>query len=221
MTWQDILQLILYFGLLTITTPILGMYMARVFMGKSTPFTPILSPIERGVYRLAGINPTEEQDWRKYALSLLIFNIIGFVMVFALQLLQGVLPLNPANIASTSPHLAFNIATSFMTNTNWQAYGGETTMSYLTQMMGLAVQNFLSASTGIAVMVALARGLANKSSKILGNFWSDMVKSTLYVLLPLSMVLAVILIGQGVVQNLNPYVEAQTLSGATQYLPQG
>ncbi|MCL4255916.1 MAG: potassium-transporting ATPase subunit KdpA, partial [Anaerolineae bacterium] len=221
MTGQDVIQLVLYFGLLIIATPILGAYMARIFMGKSTPFTPILAPIERGIYRLAGINPTEEQEWHKYALSLLIFNLIGFVMVFALQMLQGSLPLNPANVTSTSPDLAFNTATSFMTNTNWQAYGGETTMSYLTQMLGLAVQNFLSASTGIAVMVALARGLANKSSKILGNFWSDMVKTTLYVLLPLSIIVAVMLIGQGVVQNLNPYVEAQTLSGETQYLPQG
>lgn len=221
MTGQDVIQLILYFGLLIIATPILGTYMARIFMGKSTPLTPILAPIEKGIYRLAGINPTEKQGWRKYALSLLMFNLIGFVMVFTLQMLQGILPLNPTNVPATSPDLAFNTATSFMTNTNWQAYGGETTLSYLTQMVGLAVQNFLSASTGIAVMVALARGLANKSSKILGNFWSDMVKSTLYVLLPLSVVLAVILIGQGVVQNLNPYVEAQTLSGETQLIPQG
>ena len=187
--------------------------------GQIHALSPILRPAETLLYWLAGINPTEEQNWRKYALSLLIFNAIGFLVVFLLQLLQGILPLNPANASGTSLHLAFNTAVSFTTNTNWQAYGGETTMSYLTQMLGLAVQNFLSASTGIAVMVALAHGLANKSSKILGNFWSDMVKSTLYVLLPLSIVLAVILIGQGVVQNLKPYVEAQTLSDETQYLP--
>jgi len=221
MIGQDVIQLVLYFGLLIIATPILGTYMARLFTGKSTPLTRILAPVENGIYRLGGITPTEEQDWRKYAVAMMVFNIIGFVVVFTLQMLQGGLPLNPANVPSTTPHLAFNTATSFMTNTNWQSYGGETTMSYLTQMLGLAVQNFLSAATGIAVMVALARGLANKSSKILGNFWSDIVKSTLYVLLPLSIIVAVILISQGVVQNLTPYVEAQTLSGEAQYLPQG
>ena len=221
MIGQDVIQLVLYFGLLIIATPILGTYMARLFTGKSTPLTRILTPVENGIYRLGGINPTEEQDWRKYAVAMMVFNIIGFLVVFTLQMLQGGLPLNPANVPSTTPHLAFNTATSFMTNTNWQSYGGETTMSYLTQMLGLAVQNFLSAATGIAVMVALARGLANKSSKILGNFWSDIVKSTLYVLLPLSIIVAVILISQGVVQNLTPYVEVQTLSGEAQYLPQG
>lgn len=221
MTWQDILQIIVYFGLLIIATPILGTYMARVYMGKTTPLSPILRPIETVIYRLAGINPTEEHHWRGYVMALLIFNGLGFVMVFLLQLLQGILPLNPANLPATSLHLAFNTAVSFTTNTNWQAYGGETTMSYLTQMLGLAVQNFLSASTGIAVMVALTRGLANKTSQSLGNFWSDMVKTVLYVLLPLSIIVAIALIGEGVVQNFNPYIEAQTLSGETQLIPQG
>lgn len=221
MTPTDILQLVIYFGLLIIATPILGGYMANVYLSKKTILSPILHTIENGIYRLAGINPNEEQQWGKYAISLLIFNLIGFAMVFALQLLQGVLPLNPANVPSTSLHLAFNTATSFMTNTNWQSYGGETTLSYLTQMLGLGVQNFLSASTGMAVMVALTRGLANKTSKSLGNFWSDMVKSTLYILLPLSILMAIFLIGQGVVQNFNIYTEAQTLSGQTQLLPQG
>jgi K+-transporting ATPase ATPase A chain len=221
MTWLDMAQLVIYFGLLIIATPILGTYMARVYMGKSTPLSPILRPIETIIHRLAGINPTEEQNWRKYALSLLVFNAIGFFAVFLLQLLQGMLPLNPANLSGTSLHLAFNTAVSFTTNTNWQAYGGETTMSYLTQMLGLTVQNFLSASTGIAVIIALTRGLANKSSKVLGNFWSDMVKSTLYILLPLSIIMALVMVGQGVIQNFNPYVEAQTLSGETQLIPQG
>jgi K+-transporting ATPase ATPase A chain len=221
MTALDVLQLVIYFGLLIIATPIFGGYMAMVYMGKQTIFTPLLRPIENGIYRLAGINPDEEQRWGKYAVSLLIFNLIGFATVFALQLLQGSLPLNPANVPATSLHLAFNTATSFMTNTNWQSYGGETTMSYFTQMLGLGVQNFLSASTGMAVMVALTRGLANKSSKSLGNFWADMVKSTLYILLPLSIIMAVILMSQGVVQNFNTYTEAQTLSGQTQLLPQG
>jgi len=221
MTLLDVLQIALYFGLLIIATPIVGGYMANVYMGKRIFITPILRPIENGIYRLVGINPNEEQRWGKYAVSLVVFNLIGFVMVFLLQILQGSLPLNPANMPSTSLHLAFNTATSFMTNTNWQSYGGETTMSYLTQMLGLGVQNFLSASTGMAVMVALARGLANKSSKSLGNFWSDMLKSTLYVLLPLSIIVAVVLIGQGVVQNFNTYTTAQTISGQTQLLPQG
>lgn len=221
MTGLDILQLVIYFGLLIIATPILGTYMARVYMGKSTPLTPILAPIERGIYRLAGINPTEGQHWHRYVLALLIFNGLGFVMVFLLQLSQGILPLNPAHLPATSLHLAFNTAVSFMTNTNWQAYAGETTMSYLTQTLGLAVQNFLSASTGIAVMVALTRGLANKTSSSLGNFWSDIVKTVLYILLPLSVVMAIVLMGEGVVQNFNPYVEAQTLSGETQLIPQG
>lgn len=177
--------------------------------------------MENLIYRLAGINPTEEQAWGKYALALLLFNGLGFLAVFLLQLLQGILPLNPTNLSATSLHLAFNTSASFMTNTNWQSYGGKTTMSYLTQMLGLGVQNFLSASTGIAVMVALTRGLANKSSKSLGNFWSDMVKSVLYLFLPLSIIMAVVLVGEGVVQNFNPYVEAQTLSGETQLIPQG
>jgi len=221
MTWQDILQIALYFGLLIIATPLLGGYIARLYTGKPTLLSPILRPVENLIYRLAGINPTEAQPWRKYALALLIFNGIGFLAVFLLQILQGILPLNPANLPATSLHLAFNTAVSFTTNTNWQAYGGETTMSYLTQMLGLGVQNFLSASTGIAVMVALTRGLANKSSKSLGNFWSDMVKTVLYLLLPLSIIMAVVLVGEGVVQNFNPYVEAQTLSSETQLIPQG
>ncbi|MDX2078471.1 MAG: potassium-transporting ATPase subunit KdpA [bacterium] len=221
MTILDVLQIVLYFGLLIIATPLLGSYMARVFMGKPTFLTPIVRPIETLIYRLSGINPEKEQNWIGYAGALIIFNLFGFLAVFALQLLQGSLPLNPANVPSTSLHLAFNTATSFMTNTNWQSYGGETTMSYLTQMLGLAVQNFLSAATGIAVMVALVRGLANRTSKMLGNFWSDMLKANLYILLPLSIILAVVLVGQGVVQNFNPYVEAQTLSGQTQLLPQG
>ena len=221
MTILDVLQIVLYFGLLIIATPLLGSYMARVFMGKPTFLTPIVRPVETLIYRLSGINPEKEQNWVGYAGALLIFNLFGFLTVFALQLLQGSLPLNPANVPSTSLHLAFNTASSFMTNTNWQSYGGETTMSYLTQMLGLAVQNFLSAATGIAVMVALVRGLANKTSKMLGNFWSDMLKANLYILLPLSIILAIVLVGQGVVQNFTPYVEAQTLSGQTQLLPQG
>ena len=221
MTLLELLQIVLFLGVLIVCTPILGGTMARVFSGQTTPLSFAVRPLENLVYRLIGVNPAEEQNWRAYALALLVFNIIGFVFVFALQLLQGALPLNPAGLPNVEPFLAFNTATSFMTNTNWQSYAGEITLSPLTQMIGLGVQNFVSAATGIAVVVALTRGLIGRSGKLLGNFWVDLTRSILYVLLPLSLVLALVLISQGVVQNFNAPVAATTLSGETQMLPQG
>ncbi len=226
MSTLDWTQIILYFALLIICTPFLGRYMAKVLQGEHTILTPILRPLERGIYWLAGVNPRVEMTWRHYALAMLAFNVLGFLVLLLLQRLQAILPLNPAQLPAVGWLSAFNTATSFMTNTNWQGYGGETTMSYLTQMMGLNVQNFVSAATGVAVVVALARGLSRNSqvkteAKTLGNFWVDLVRCTLYILLPLSILLAVILVSQGVVQNWSPYVEARTLTGATQLLPQG
>lgn len=221
MSALELLQLVVYFGLLIVCTPILGGYMARVFKGERTPLTFILRPVERIFYTLAGVKADEEQDWKRYALALFAFNIGGFLIVLIMQLIQGALPLNPAKLGNVEPSLAFNTATSFMTNTNWQSYAGETTLSYFTQMIGLTVQNFVSAATGIAVVIALTRGLVRHTAQTIGNFWVDLVRSTLYVLLPLSVVLALVLISQGVVQNYNDPVTATTLAGETQTLPQG
>jgi K+-transporting ATPase ATPase A chain len=221
MTPLELLQIIVYFGLLIVLTPLLGGYTARVFMGERTFLSPVLRPVESIIYRLTGVKADEEQDWRGYAVELVTFNIVGFLVVFVLQLGQGALPLNPAELPNVEATLAFNTATSFMTNTNWQSYAGETTMSYATQMLGLAVQNFVSAATGIAVVVALTRGLARRSAQTIGNFWGDLVRATLYVLLPLSLILALVLVSQGVVQNFNAPVEATTLTGASQIIPQG
>lgn len=221
MTALEMLQLIVFFGTLIISARLLGGYMARVYEGKPVWLTPLLRPIETAIYRLAGVDPTGEMAWRAYAAALLLFNILGFAVVLALQLTQAALPLNPAKLGNVELFSAFNTATSFMTNTNWQGYAGETTMSYATQMLGLAVQNFVSAATGMAVVVVLTRGLVRKNAKSLGNFWADLTCSILYILLPLSIALAVILAGQGVVQNFSGPVEAQSLSGEIQTLPQG
>lgn len=221
MTPPELLQILMYIGLLIVCTPLLGGYMARVFSGERSLFSPVLRPVERAIYRLAGVNPDVEQNWKQYALGMLVFSVLGFVALFLLQILQGILPLNPAGLSGVEPFLAFNTATSFMTNTNWQAYGGETTLSYLTQMIGLNVQNFVSAATGVAVVLALTRGLVRRSGQTIGNFWADLVRCTLYVFLPLCVVLALLLVSQGAVQNFNGYAEATTLSGETQFIPQG
>ncbi len=217
----EVAQIVLYLLLLVAITPLLGGYMQRVLAGERTLLSPVLRPVESLFYQLAGVRPDEEQSWKQYTLALLVFNVLGFLVLFLIQLLQGVLPLNPEKLAGVEPFLAFNTATSFMTNTNWQAYAGEITLSQLTQMLGLGVQNFLSASTGIAVVVALTRGLVRKSATTLGNFWADLVRATLYILLPLALVLALILVSQGVVQNFNANITVTTLSGAEQVLPQG
>ncbi|MCE9618336.1 MAG: potassium-transporting ATPase subunit KdpA [Planctomycetes bacterium] len=216
MTLNGTLQLLLYIvALLALAKP-LGWFMARVYEGKPCGLGWLLGPIERLVYRLGGVRAVDEMSWRHYTVAVLVFNAIGFLFVYALQRLQGMLPLNPQGFSAVTADSSFNTAVSFATNTNWQGYGGETTMSYLTQMLALGVQNFVSAATGMAVLVALIRGLARRSSRTIGNFWVDLTRSTLYILLPLSIVLAVVLVSQGVVQTFKPY-QSVTLTHALSY----
>jgi K+-transporting ATPase ATPase A chain len=185
------------------------LFIADVLEGRRTFLTPALRPVEQFFYRLAGVDESKETGWKAYAAGMLVFNLLGLLAVYLVQRVQHVLPLNPSHLGPVAPDLAFNTAVSFATNTNWQSYGGETTMSYLTQMLALTVQNFVSAACGIAVLAALIRGLARKTSETIGNFWVDMTRSTLYVLLPLSLVLALVLVSQGVVQTFGPSVTAQ------------
>ncbi len=215
MTMNAILQaLVLFIVLLALAKP-LGWYMARVYEGKPFLLDRLLGPAERAVYRLSGVRPADEMDWKSYAVAMLLFNAAGFLFLYGLQRLQGLLPLNPVNLGAVAPDLAFNTAASFTTNTNWQAYGGETTLSYLTQMLGLTVQNFVSAATGMALLVALIRGLSRSTSTTLGNFWSDLVRSTLYILLPLALFLSLLLVSQGVVQTFNSYQTVTALQPVT------
>lgn len=201
MNSNSFLQIAFYLATLLLLVKPLGGYMAKVYQNKPTFLTNLLAPLETFIYRLSGINRDEEMRWTDYAISLLMFNLLGFVTVFLLQLLQANLPLNPQNLPNVSADSAFNTAVSFATNTNWQGYGGETTMSYLTQMLGLTVQNFVSAATGMAVLVALVRGFIRRNAESIGNFWVDLTRSTLHILMPLSLVLALFLVGQGVVQT--------------------
>jgi K+-transporting ATPase ATPase A chain len=210
MTTNGLLQIALYFVVLLALAKPLGAYMARVYEGKPFGLDRVLGPVERLIYRLCGVRPDEEMDWKVYAFAMLVFSVAGFVFLYALQRLQGLLPWNPAALGAVTPDSSFNTSTSFVTNTNWQGYGGETTMSYLTQMLGLTVQNFVSAATGMAVLVAFIRGLARKNAKTIGNFWVDLTRTTLYILLPLSLVLALVLVSQGVVQTFSEY---QTVNG--------
>ena len=221
MTTQDLIQIILFFALLIGLTPILGNYMYKVFTGNKHFMLPVFGWLEKLTYKFTGVNPDEETNWKSYTFGLLMFNLIGFVFVFLIQLFQAHLPLNPANLPNVSWHSAFNTSVSFMTNTNWQGYAGETTLSYFVQMIGLTVQNFVSAATGIAVLLALIRGISRKTTDKLGNFWTDLTRSTLYVLLPLSILFAIVLVGQGVVQNFKTYETVQTLQGAQQVIPMG
>lgn len=221
MNFFDWSQILFFVGLFIILTPILGKYMANVFSGKPTFLHPLLGWLENLSYRCGGVNPKEEMTWINYGKELLIFNLIGFITLFFLQIFQGFLPLNPQNFQAPSIPLAFNTAASFGTNTNWQAYAGETTMSYLTQMLGLAVHNFLSAATGLTALLVLIRGFTRKNSSTVGNFWVDLIRTVTYVLLPLSMILAVILVSEGVVQTFSPYTEATTLENGKQTIPLG
>jgi K+-transporting ATPase ATPase A chain len=211
---------------LAVTKP-LGAYMYRVFEGppERRPFRRALIPLERGVYRLIGVDPSREQDWKAYTCALLGFSAVSVLVVFALQRWQALLPLNPESMGSVAPDLAFNTAVSFTTNTNWQAYGGESTMSYLTQMAGLTWQNFVSAAAGVAVALALARGITRRlapgAPRTIGNFWGDLVRATLYVLLPISFLAALFFVSQGVIQNLSPYATVTTVEGATQRIALG
>ena len=216
----DVIQVIAYFGALVALTPLLGLFMARVFEEKRHPLF-FLRPLERAVYACAGVDEKQEMSWKDYLAALLAFNLLGFLAVLGLQLFQAHLPLNPQHLPAVPFWLALNTAASFMTNTNWQAYSGETTLSPLVQMLGLAVQNFVSAATGMAALLALARGLSRKCADTLGNFWADLVRTTVYVLLPLSLVLALVLTGQGVVQTFAPNTTVATLEGPEQVLPLG
>ena len=212
----DVLRIMLYLAVLFVLVKPIGTYMARVYMGERTLLDPVLRPLERLLYRLCRIRPEEDMPWQTYTVALLIFTIVGTLVLYAFERLQSILPLNPQGMSAVSPDLSLNTAVSFATNTNWQNYGGETTMSYLTQMAGLTVKNFISAAVGLAVMVALIRGLARRSAQAIGNFWVDTVRSCLYILLPLSVVLALLLASQGVVATLSPYRTA-TLLQPTSY----
>jgi K+-transporting ATPase ATPase A chain len=205
MTANGWLQIGLFFALLLAFVKPLGWYMARVYEGKPCGLDRVLGWFERLIYRLCGVRSHDEMDWKTYGLTLLLFSGIGLLILYALQRLQAFLPLNPAAMGAVPQDLAFNTAASFTTNTNWQSYGGETTLSYLTQMVGLTVQNFVSAATGMAILVALIRGLARKNAATIGNFWTDLVRSTLYILLPLAVLWSSLLVSQGVVQTFSPY----------------
>ncbi|MGC4096913.1 MAG: potassium-transporting ATPase subunit KdpA [Nitrospira sp.] len=205
MTMNATLQVLVFLAVLLALVKPLGWYMSRVYKGLPCGLDYLLAPVERTMYRLAGVQSTDEMDWKSYGRAMLLFNAAGLVLLYGLQRLQNVLPLNPARLGAVAPDLAFNTAVSFVTNTNWQAYGGETTLSYLTQMLGLTVQNFVSAATGMAVLVALIRGLSGHTSTTLGNFWSDLVRSILYILLPLALLVSLLLVSQGVVQTFDSY----------------
>lgn len=210
-----LLQLGVYLLVLLLLVKPLGTYMAHVYQGERTFLSPVLQPVERFIYRLLGMNADEEMDWKTYAVAVLLFSLVGLVLLYLLQRLQAVLPLNPQGLSTVPPDLAFNTAVSFVTNTNWQSYSGETTMSYLTQMLGLTVQNFVSAATGMAVLIALIRSFTRQSAKAIGNFWVDIIRSTLYILLPLSLVLALVLVSQGVVQTFNGATNVSLLQSTT------
>ncbi|MBA9064151.1 potassium-transporting ATPase subunit KdpA [Methylobacterium fujisawaense] len=215
------IQIALYCAVVLALVKPLGSYMTRVFTGERTLLSPVLGPVERGLYRVSGIDARQEQHWLAYTGAVILFHVLGFAVLYAILRLQAVLPLNPADQTAVAPDLAFNTSTSFITNTNWQSYGGETTLSYLSQMLGLTHQNFLSAATGIAVAVALIRGFARASSGTIGSFWVDVTRATLYVLLPICVPYTLFLVWQGMPQTLGAYVHATTLEGAHQTLALG
>lgn len=221
MTFNGWLQILIYIGILLVLVKPLGGYMTRVFTGERTFLSYVLGPLERGLYRLAGTNEREEQHWTTYSISMILFSLAGFFVLYILQRFQGSLPYNPAGMTSIGPELSFNNAASFVTNTNWQNYGGESTMSYLVQMAGFTVQNFASAATGIALAIALIRAFSRASGKAIGNFWVDLTRATLYVLLPICIVLTLVFVYLGVPQTLGPYVNATTLEGAQQTIAVG
>jgi K+-transporting ATPase ATPase A chain len=216
-----IIQIGIYTLVLILLTKPLGAYMARVYQGQRTFADPVFRPVERFIYRVTGVDETKEMPWTLYTMALLAFSVFSVFVLYFLQRIQHGLPLNPADQTNISAHSSFNTAVSFMTNTNWQSYGGETTMSHLTQMIGLAVQNFVSAAAGMATAAALIRGLSRHSAKAIGNFWVDLTRSVLWILLPLSFVLALILVSQGVVQNFKAPTEVSTITGAVQHIAQG
>jgi K+-transporting ATPase ATPase A chain len=216
------IQFVVFVALIAATAPVLGKYMARVYGGDGpAPGERFFGAIERPIYRLCRIDPASEQRWQTYAFSVIGFSLVSFLLLYAILRLQGSLPFNPVDLPAVGEHLSFNTAVSFMTNTNWQSYGGETTLSHLSQMMGLTVQNFVSAAAGMAVMAAFIRGLARRRANAIGNFWVDLTRSTVRILLPLSFVIALVLVSQGVIQNFSGHTEATTVEGATQLIPGG
>jgi K+-transporting ATPase ATPase A chain len=218
---NEAIQIVLFMVALAVLSPLLGRYMAKVFMGEKHILKPVFGWLEKSVYRVSGIKSEEEMNWKTYLYGVLLFNLLGMVFLFLLQMFQAYLPLNTEKLPNVSWHLSFNTAASFITNTNWQSYSGENTLSYLVQMMGLTVQNFVSAATGIAVVLALIRGLTRKTTDALGNFWADMTRSVIYVLLPLSIILTMVFVSQGAVQTFSHYVKATTLQGTEQVIPLG
>lgn len=221
MTMIGWLQIILYCAIIVALTKPLGWYMTRVFNGEKTFLSPVLRPIEAGIYWISGVDEKREQHWLTYTVAMLLFHVGGFLIIYGVMRLQAVLPFNPAGQGAVAADLSFNTAISFITNTNWQNYGGESTISYLVQMVGLTHQNFLSSATGIALAVALIRGFSRASVRTVGNFWVDVTRTTLYVLLPICVVSTMFLVSQGIPQTLGPYVEATTLEGARQTIAVG
>jgi K+-transporting ATPase ATPase A chain len=221
MTVNGFVQIALFCAVVVLLVKPLGYYMTRVFKGERTFLSLPLRPLERAIYALSGVKEDEEQDWKSYGLAMLTFSLAGFLSLYALQRLQAVLPFNPQHLDAVSPDSAFNTSVSFVTNTNWQSYTPETTMSYLTQMAGLTVHNFVSAATGIALAIALIRGFARRSARTIGNFWVDMTRTVLYVLLPIAIVVGLFFVWQGMPQNLGAYTEATTLEGGKQVIAQG
>jgi K+-transporting ATPase ATPase A chain len=217
--WAQFAALII---VLLVTAPALGWYMARVYSDEhKAPGDRVFLPVERGIYRICRIDPDKEQNWKVYAYAVLAFSLVSFLLLYALMRWQAGLPLNPNDLPGVVPHLSFNTAVSFMTNTNWQSYGGEVTMSHLTQMVGLTVQNFVSAAAGMAVMAALIRGLARRRASTLGNFWVDLTRTTVRILIPLAFLVAIVLVTQGVIQNFHGNTNATTVEGASQVIPGG
>ena len=221
MTFIGWIQILLYCAIVVALVKPLGWYMTRVFNGERTFLSPVLRPVEAALYRLGGVDEKREQHWLTYTVAMLLFHVGGFLILYVLMRFQAVLPFNPAEQSAVAPDLSFNTAVSFITNTNWQNYGGESTLSYLVQMLGLTHQNFLSAATGIVLAVALIRGFARASVKTIGNFWVDITRCTLYILLPICIVYTLFLVWQGMPQTLGPYVEATTLEGAKQTIAVG
>ena len=223
MTSMGVLQIAVFFGILVLLTKPLGLFMAKLFQGERTFLHPVLRPVESLIYKICGIREEAEQRWTQYAAGLLWFSVCAFLFVYVFQRLQGILPFNPQGFGAklVSPDLAYNTAISFVTNTNWQAYSGESTLSYFVQMAALTVQNFASAAVGIAAAVAIIRGFARHQTYKIGNFWVDLTRATLYVLLPIALGAALLMCSQGAIQNFHPYTTVKTVEGATQTIPQG
>ncbi len=221
MLGNALIQVGLFALVVTAVSVPLGLYMARVFTDQHTFLDPVLRPVERLIYRVCGIHPGTEQNWVEYAIAMLLFSAVGMLLLYVMERMQYFLPLNPQQFTAVEPGLAFNTAASFTTNTNWQAYGGESTMSYFTQMAGLAFHNFVSAAAGIAIAIAVIRGFVRRNAQTIGNFWVDLTRATLWVLLPISVVFALVLVWQGVPDNLSPYTQAKTVEGSAQVIAQG